>query len=385
MRKFTPTTLPGKAITIASPGWEHELNILLNGRDATGLYPPEKYAGDLEERVYSLNSNANGWRALRDMSVVFADIGETELSKEVAASAEELRGRVMAALDKSIRRDIKPPFVPVALFGAEEPYQKIIESRLGSYWNIMIKYVLGSGVFAPDSEYADAIIASMQQRAGLMMGLNRSRGQGRSHHVHELGINELYGMRYALALLRRDEPDHALVSFYGKLAQGMTRDTYIGGEGASITPIDDHGRQLFLPPNSAANANYLQQLRYLLVQDYDLDDDGRAETLRLAFATPRAWLRDGGRIEVKDAPTEFGEISFSIRSALDQRRVEAEVTLPPRQSPEKVLLRLRLPDGRRAQSAAVNGKPSALQKDDNGDMIDLSGLRGTVRVDARVR
>src|SRR5204862_6814739 len=34
-------------------------------------------------------------------------------------------------------------------------------------------------------------------------------------------------------------------------------------------------------------------LRYLLVQDYDLDDDGRPETLRLRFAAPRPWLEDG--------------------------------------------------------------------------------------------
>ena len=46
----------------------------------------------------------------------------------------------------------------IPLFGAEQPYGKIIEARLGSYWNIMIKYALGSGVFVHDSEYADAII-----------------------------------------------------------------------------------------------------------------------------------------------------------------------------------------------------------------------------------
>ena len=40
-------------------------------------------------------------------------------------------------------------------------------------------------------------------------------------------------------------------------------------------------------------------LRYLLVQDYDLDDDGRAETLRLCFATPRRWLEDGKQIDVE--------------------------------------------------------------------------------------
>ena len=35
-------------------------------------------------------------------------------------------------------------------------------------------------------------------------------------------------------LWKRDEPDRALVSFYGKLAQGMTRDTFIDGEASGI-------------------------------------------------------------------------------------------------------------------------------------------------------
>ena len=80
-------------------------------------------------------------------------------------------------------------------------------------------------------------------------------------------INDLYGTRYVLTLLRRDEADRALVSFYGKLAQGMTRDTFIGCEGSGMNPVDEFGRQMYLPPNSAGNANFLQQLRYLLVQD----------------------------------------------------------------------------------------------------------------------
>jgi hypothetical protein len=186
-------------------------------------------------------------------------------------------------------------------------------------------------------------------------------------------------MRYALTLLQRDEVDRALVSFYGKLAQGMTRDTFIGCEGSSMAPQDEFGRQMALPPNSCANANFLQQLRYILVQDYDLNDDGRAETLRLAFATPRAWLKSGSKIRVDRAPTEFGEVSYVIEAADDH--VDAEVTLPDRNPAEKVLLRFRLPDGGRIESATANGNKVAVEK---GETIDLSGLKGKVSVRARV-
>jgi hypothetical protein len=164
----------------------------------------------------------------------------------------------------------------------------------------------------------------------------------------------------------------------------MTRDTFIGCEGSSMAPQDQFGRQMALPPNSCANANFLQQLRYILVQDYDLNDDGRAETLRLAFATPRAWLKSGSRVRVDRAPTEFGEVSYVIESALDNGRVDAEVTIPDRNPPEKVLLRLRLPDGRKVESATANGTNVSVAGSANGETIDLSGLKGTVRVRAQV-
>src|SRR5206468_7399622 len=139
-----------------------------------------------------------------------------------------------------------------------------------------------------------------------------------------------------LEYLERDEPDRALVTFYGKLAQGMTRDTFIDGESSGIEPLDEFGRQMGLPPNSTANAEFLLLLRYLLVQDYDTDDDGRADTLRLCFATPRRWLEDGKEIDVQHAPTQFGNVSFRVKSELKNNRVIVEVDLPPRR-PTKAL------------------------------------------------
>src|SRR5207249_3014967 len=72
----------------------------------------------------------------------------------------------------------------------------------------------------------------------------------------------------------------ALVSFYGMLAHGFTRNTFVAGEGNSLSPVNDFGRQFYCPPNSAGNGHFLQMLRNLLVQDWDLDDDGKPETLR---------------------------------------------------------------------------------------------------------
>jgi hypothetical protein len=65
-------------------------------------------------------------------------------------------------------------------------------------------------------------------------------------------------------------------------------------------------------------------------------------------------------------------------------RVNAEVTLPGRNPPEKVLLRLRLPDGAMVESAEANGKKIGIEKSEKGKTIDLSGLEGKVTVVAKV-
>src|SRR5919201_1543007 len=111
-----------------------------------------------------------------------------------------------------------------------------------------------------------------------------------------------------LTLLRRDDRGHALVGFYGQLAQGMTRDTFIGGEGSRFFHGDRLGRSMYLPPNSASNAMFLTTLRYLLIQDWD--DDGRPATLRLLYGAPGRWLQDGSVLKVERAPSLFGEVSF---------------------------------------------------------------------------
>jgi hypothetical protein len=357
--------------------WEKEISVILSGREkSTGMLPREKYCGDIDTRVYSLNSNANCWRGLRDMSVVLNEIGDTARASQLAPIGAEYRQIILDAIDKAKRRDVSPPFLPVALSGEEEPHNPIPETRIGGYWNLMINYILASGVFRYDSQTADETLKYLQTKNGLCMGMTRV-SYGKSFWVGTQKMNDLYGMRYALLLLQRDEPDRALVSFYGKLAHGFTRDTFISGEGHSIGPVDQWGRQFYLPPNSAGNANFLQQLRYLLVQDYDLNDDGSPETLRLLFATPRRWLEDGKTIEVKNAPTAFGELSLSVKSQLKDGNVLIDLNLPAN-APEKTLLRLRLPDGYHIQVPKV-GKFRVIS-----DTIDLTGLTGPMSITAAV-
>src|SRR3954447_3854871 len=93
---------------------------------------------------------------------------------EVKTAAADFRAKILAAVEKSVRRDLDPPFIPIGLFGEEAPYDFIAHSRMGSYWNIMSSYVLGSGVFRHDSETATGLLRYMQNRGGRFAGQNRA-------------------------------------------------------------------------------------------------------------------------------------------------------------------------------------------------------------------
>jgi hypothetical protein len=152
----------------------------------------------------------------------------------------------------------------------------------------------------------------------------------------------------------------------------MTPDTFNGGEGCAIQPLDQWGRQFFCPPNSAGNAFWLHTFRRLLVQDWDLNEDGEPETLRLLFATPKRWLEDSKSIKIERAPTAFGPVSLRAESKLASGEVIVEVDPPQRNRPKRILLRARVPDGWKVDSATAEGK--RLGADEQGT-VDITAVK----------
>jgi hypothetical protein len=359
------------------PRWEKEAARLADTRtNEFGLCPKGQYCGDISTLVYSLTVNAKGWRALHDLSAVLAEVAESAEAKRYADNAGDFKKAVLAAIQKSVNRQTTPPFVPVALYSDEPAHDPITATRIGGYWNIVIGYVIASGIFPPGSPEETWIPRYQEQHGGLCMGMLRAGG-GYTFWTSANRINPLYGTRYALDTLRRDDPERALVSFYGMLAQGFTRNTFVSGEGCSLTPLDDGGRLIYCPPNSAANAHFLSILRYLLVQDWGLNDDGKPDTLRLLFATPKRWLEDGKEIKVERAPTAFGPVSVRVQSKLSQGELIADLDLPTRNTPSQTLLRIRVPDGWRLTSAKAGTQ--ALKLDDRGT-VDISALKGNATI-----
>jgi len=383
------------------PKWEKEINLIVNGREKeSGLFPKERYCGDIAEHVYSLNPNANCWRGLRDFASVLNEVGETKEATRLAGIAKEFRAAILKAAEESEYRDAKPPFIPIMFFGKEKPYDDLTSTMVGSYWNLLAPYVIGSGVFGPPGcERERWMVDYFHEHGGICMGMVRFH-QHSGLFACEDALDDLYGLRYSIKLLQLDEVDRALVSFYGKLAQGLTRETFIGAEGTGLRPLSREsrvegresgflpstldarhstaaGRPMYLPPNSTAQAYFLWMLRYLLVQDWDMDDDGTPETLRLCFATPKRWLDDGQEIKVERAPTAFGPVSLLVQSRINKGEVIAKLELPMRNAAKQTLLRIRVPDGWRVVSAKVGS--GELRVDERGT-VEVSELKGKATV-----
>ena len=353
--------------------WQTEATRLDKNRTGDhGLFPMEQYCGDVHSKCQSLNVNSKAWRAMRDLGATLQEMGDPQAA-HFLQEAGEFRPKVLSAIRDSAKHEVTPPFVPIALYTNEGPHDPITEVRIGGYWNIIIGYTIASGIFPVGSEEENWIPNYQEQYGGLVMGMIRAGGPVTRFWHSTFRINPLYGTRYALDTLRRDDVNRALVSFYGMLAQGFTRNTFTCGEGGSVEPLDEGGRFMYLSPNSAADAHFLSMLRYMLVQDYDENDDGKPDTLRLCFATPQRWLENGKTIKVERAPTAFGPVSVKMISHLNEGFVTAEVSLPERNAPEKILLRARLPDGWKVSS--VSAGSTKLTVDEKGS-VDLSALKG---------
>lgn len=82
----------------------------------------------------------------------------------------------------------------------------------------------------------------------------------------------------------------------------------------------------------------------------------RGDELWLAPFVTSHWLEDGMKVVVRQAPTRFGPVSFTLQSAVAKGQLEAVVQLPPQCTARKVVLRLRHPQGKPMQSVAVQGR-----------------------------
>jgi hypothetical protein len=145
----------------------------------------------------------------------------------------------------------------------------------------------------------------------------------------------------ATAYLLKDDPKAVIRAFYSYMACAFSHSV--------LEPVEHRWTwgQYFGPPST--DGAWFELYRYMLI--HELDDD----SLLLLQATPRKWLEDGNKIEVERAPTYYGQMSLTVDSKAAAGGLVAQIDMPRRQTPRRLLVRFRHPQGKLIQSVTVNG------------------------------
>ncbi|MEO8427150.1 MAG: hypothetical protein ABI651_08570 [Verrucomicrobiota bacterium] len=153
--------------------------------------------------------------------------------------------------------------------------------------------------------------------------------------------NEPVYNQQATVYLLRDDPEAAIRAFYSYIACAFSHSV--------LEPVEHRWGwgQYFGPPST--DGAWFELYRNMLI--HEGDDD----TLFIAQATPRAWLKDGNRIQIERAPSYYGPLSLTVDSQAATGKVTAVLEIDGAFRPETLLLRLRHPDSKPIKSVKIEG------------------------------
>ena len=343
-----------------SRGWEH------------GFLP----AGGLEDVTdyfYWLSTNALTWRGMDSAASALEAIGHAraaEMRKESRAFRRDLvKGfetmRQHTPLVR-LRNGRWVPTYPSRLYLRGRDIGWIRETLEGSV------YLLLAGLFDVSSKQADWILDDYQDNRYMSPPFGYAIDRERQTWFDRGGFcpqpNLLAGL---LPHLQRDEPEvytwmffNAWCSCYREQINAMVEH-----------PMPTLGYSNWAHPKTSDESNAVSWLRYLFVH-------ARDDALHLGRAIPRAWFKDAEPIWLKGMATAFGKVSVRYECDSSAKRITLSADLSLRDRPAKTVAHFRHPDKRPIRSVTVNGRRGQ-SFDSAAGRVDLTGMRGKLRVEAR--
>jgi hypothetical protein len=347
-----------------------------------GLQPAQVVTPDslsMHQQFYE--TEAYYWLGVKSMAEMLKQI-DPAAGAQMAEEAEAYRKDLVAAIDRSIaltpvvqvRDGTYHSFIPFAPyvrgFAAGAWGWRRCQGHVGAiYWDTVQSadpLVSPAGLLAPDDPRVQGHLDVLEDRLLLENEKVAARTPGfdpdkqwfsRASWQYQCGLE-----RHANIHLAGGDVPSFLRSMLNQYAVDIVPGEYTFREHTTTGPPD----KLF------EESAFLERFRLMLVME-----DG--EDLWLARATPRAWLEQGKRIAVKNAPTHFGPVGYEIASDVDHGRIAATVKLPSRNPPRQVLLVLRRPASIPIAAVQVNGKPWT-DFDAATGRVKLSGLSGEARL-----
>ena len=340
-----------------------------------GLLPKWAYGGDiLDVLCYPIFPNLCCWRGLVDTAWVLDQAGDEETARRYRAEARDYRVDIDRAIEGSYRRDQKPPFLALKLYGTQPDEQL-------DYYQLFAGCLLDVEAFEPGNRHARWIADYLEDSNRMFCHLPRFR------HMGPGALDAIYGKGYWLNLLHDDATRDFLLAFYAYLAFNMEHETFVSRESNVLYPSDLHQRSAFpagdiSDPLVCGSAVALHLVRHMLVTEERGGGGSYSGNLLLLAGAPRAWLEDGKAIRMREMPTHFGPMSLEVISHAARKRIEARLTPPVRNPGQTFKLRLHHPDGSPMQSVQVNGERWS-DFNPAKEWILLPGNIGPCRVEAK--
>jgi hypothetical protein len=276
------------------------------------------------------------YMGLRRAADALAEIGMREESARFAAEADDYRLCIRDSIERSINREVSPPFVP------QSPYKNAAPTwdYLNTYWYSICGpiYMVEPGLIDPKSQEADWILHWMEKLV-TYSGLPAFGNGGTDPH---------YVYNQALAYLLRGEVDKFVWTFYSLFAYGQSRTTYATLECHNlVSGSNGEAWDSMRMPHMHSNSRVMDMVRIALVVE-------RGDELHLMAGTPRGWLADAKDIEVNGAPTYWGDVSYKAQAK--GRNITITIDPPARGKPD-VIVHVRPPSAMgKIKSVSVNGK-----------------------------
>ena len=307
---------------------------------------PYRPSGDFPVPDYNIMGDATACVGMEATVRALRVLGRNEEADVVAEYAASYRADLDKVIERSIFTHDGVKLLPVL------PKSKawLKKSKYGTYgyYSYFSSMLLESGYLPINDPCVTILKNTLEQRGGLILGTSVNCSllskEPRTSHGFAYG--------YWMTCLRRNDPRHAILGFYGTLALGMSRTTLGGIEHPRLP-----GETPYTIPHLRTDSQLLRLLRAMLIRE-----DG--DKLILAQATPRPWLQHGQKIQVKDAPTYFGPINYQIDSKVNDGQILVEIDPPKRESSVAIDLCLRHPESKPIRKVLVNGKASDQFTDD---------------------
>lgn len=346
------------------------LGDMVNSRGWERGFLPAGALEDVDDYFYWLSTNSLTWRGLDAAALALERFGHPEAARhshEADAYKRDLIRGFETARQHSplirLRDGRWIPHYPSRLYCRGRDYGWIREMLEGSV------YLLISGLYKPDSKEAGWILDDYLDTRYMNppFGYHLDDPQTLWFDCGGFSVqpNLLAGL---LPHLDRDEIEIYLWMFFNAWAACYREEVQAMVE----HPLPVLGFSNSAPFKTSDQSNAMKWLAYMFVYE-------RGGLLHIGRAIPRAWFAGDEAFGAARLNTPAGVVSVEYHPLPASGKIEAQVDLTLRGTPERVLLRFRHPQRMIIRSVEVNGITHQAFDAASGD-VELPLVNGAYRV-----